>query len=123
MSLCSKAARLAVLVGVVAFVPSLSAGREADTRPAAPGGDGASGDRPTREPGAPRSTGPRGLRTKRLSPKQLQVWRRIAAIVLAEDGSGHPLYPTLHRLWNAVDTSGHVVHVGICEPASSPRFV
>ncbi len=52
-----------------------------------------------------------GLRTDRLSPKQLQAWNRIVAIVMANDGAGQPLHPTLRQLWDAVDTSNHVIHV------------
>lgn len=52
-----------------------------------------------------------GLRTDRLSPKQLQAWNRIVEIVRAEGRDHQPLHPTLRRLWDAVDTSGHVVSV------------
>lgn len=52
-----------------------------------------------------------GLRTDRLSPKQLQAWNTIVEIVMAEDRDGKPLHPTLRQLWEAVDTSGHVVYV------------
>jgi hypothetical protein len=94
MSLRSKTARLVVLVCAAAFVPVLSAGHEA----------------------AAKWSGRRGgLHTERLSPKQLQVWRQIVAIVMAEDGNGHPLHPTLRRLWDAVDGSGHVVYVDMAE--------
>jgi hypothetical protein len=51
------------------------------------------------------------LRTDRLSPKQLQDWKKIVEIVMAEDSNGQPLHPTLRQLWDAVDTSGHVVYV------------
>jgi hypothetical protein len=54
-----------------------------------------------------------GLRTDRLSPKQLRVWSKIVAIVMANDGAGHPLHPTLRQLWDTVDTSNHVIHVEI----------
>jgi hypothetical protein len=52
-----------------------------------------------------------GLRTDRLSPNELRAWNKIVEIVMAEDGRGQPLHPTLRQLWDAVDTSSHVVHV------------
>ena len=52
-----------------------------------------------------------GIRTDRLSSKKLPVWNSIVAIVMAEDRTGRPLHPTLRRLWDAVDTSGHAVYV------------
>jgi hypothetical protein len=81
-------------VSAAALVPALSNGDEAAAK--WPGGRG-------------------GLHTERLSPKQLEVWRQIAAIVMADDGNGNPLHPTLRRLWDAVDGSGHVVYVDMAE--------
>jgi hypothetical protein len=52
-----------------------------------------------------------GLRTDRLSPKQLQAWNKIVEIVMAEDRDGKALHPNLRQLWDAIDSSGHVVHV------------
>ena len=52
-----------------------------------------------------------GLRTDRLSRKQLQAWNKIVEIVLAEGGDHQPLHPTLRQLWDTVDRSGHVVYV------------
>ena len=53
------------------------------------------------------------LRTDGLSPRQLHAWNKIVEIVMAEDRDGRPLHPTLRELWDAVDTSSHVVHVEI----------
>jgi hypothetical protein len=59
-----------------------------------------------------------GLRTERLSPKQLKAWKKIVEIMMAEDTNGQPLHPTLRQLWDAVDTSGHVVYVEMPERKS-----
>ena len=70
--------------------------------------------------------GTRGLRTDRLSRKHLQVWNRIVEIVMADDRDGRPLHPALRQLWDAVDTSGHVVYVEMSDRKSSTtagRFV
>ncbi len=40
-----------------------------------------------------------GIRTDRLTPRQLQTWRSIERIVQAVDGSGRPLHPKLFSLW------------------------
>lgn len=37
-----------------------------------------------------------GIRTDRLSRRQLRTWRKIERIVFARDAAGGPLHPTLH---------------------------
>ena len=64
-----------------------------------------------------------GLRTDRLSPEQLHVWNKIVEIVMAEDGGGQPLHPTLRQLWDAVDTSRHVIHVEISERKGPRSYI
>src|SRR5213593_216737 len=59
---------------------------------------------------------PSGIRTDRLSPRQLRVWRAIEAIVFAKDGSGRLSHPKLHSLWQWAETSGHVIYVQLVEP-------
>ena len=54
---------------------------------------------------------PSGFRTDRLSGKQLRTWNRIVEIVMAEGDGGQPLHPMLRRLWDAVDTSHHAIHI------------
>jgi hypothetical protein len=66
---------------------------------------------------------PGGLRTDRLSPKQLHAWNKIVNVVMAEGRDGQPLYPTLRQLWDAVDTSGHVVHVEMSDRAGPRSYV
>jgi hypothetical protein len=75
--------------------------------------------------GVPQSLqkGPGAIRTDRLSSKQLRVWRRIVALVVAEDGNGQPLHPTLRQLWDDVDTSGHVVHIEMPERKGPPSYL
>ena len=51
------------------------------------------------------------LRTDRLSSKQLKAWNKIVEVVMADDRAGQPLHPTLRRLWDAVDSSGHLVYI------------
>jgi hypothetical protein len=64
-----------------------------------------------------------GIRTDRLSRKQLQVWRQIVAVVMAEDRSGQPLHPTLRQLWDAVDTSGHIVQIDMSGRKGPPSYL
>ena len=52
-----------------------------------------------------------GITTDRLSGRQARAWKRIVALALAVDPDGRPLHPTLHRLWQEVDCSGHVVQI------------
>lgn len=66
---------------------------------------------------AERETG--GLRTDRLSRKELKVWRKIEAVVMAEGPQGQPLHPTLRGLWEAVDSSGHAVYVELVRDKKS----
>ena len=52
-----------------------------------------------------------GITTDRLSGRQARAWKKIVALALAVDPDGRPLYPTLHRLWQEVDFSGHIVQI------------
>ena len=64
-----------------------------------------------------------GFRTDRLSRKELETWSEIVEIVTAEDGDGRPLHPTLRQLWDAVDTSGHALHIEMPDPKGLRSFV
>jgi hypothetical protein len=79
------------------------------------------------QPGPPRGPAPLGasggIRTERLSRKELTTWNSIVAIVMAESPAGQPLYPTLRALWDTVDTSGHVVYVEMRDPGAPPSYV
>ncbi len=57
-----------------------------------------------------------GIRTDRLTPRQLRVWESIKRIVYARDASGHILHPKLHSLWQWVDASGQVIYVEMRNP-------
>jgi hypothetical protein len=59
---------------------------------------------------------PPGIRTDRLSAKQLRVWKAIEAMVFAKDASGRLNHPKLHNLWRSVETSGNVIHVELPAP-------
>ncbi len=52
-----------------------------------------------------------GIRTDRLTPKQLRTWKEIVRIVQASDRAGQPLHPRLHILWQRVQSSGHAVFI------------
>jgi hypothetical protein len=54
---------------------------------------------------------PSGIRTDRLSPKQLRTWQSIRNIVSAEDRSGRPLHPRLYELWRSAQQSGHLIFI------------
>jgi hypothetical protein len=60
-----------------------------------------------------------GLRTDRLSRKELKTWAKIEAVVMAEDAQGQPWHPTLRGLWEAVDSSGHAVYVEVVRDGKS----
>jgi hypothetical protein len=64
-----------------------------------------------------------GIRTDRLSGKRLEAWRSIVAIVVAEDLAGRPLHPTLRRLWDTVEASGHAVYVELPDPKSRRSYI
>ena len=52
-----------------------------------------------------------GIRTDRLSPRQLRVWNSIREIVFAKDRANHLLHPRLHELWQSVERSGYLIFV------------
>ena len=52
-----------------------------------------------------------GIRTDLLARGELETWRAIVAIVMAEGPRGQPLHPTLRALWDSVAGSGHIVHI------------
>ncbi len=58
-----------------------------------------------------------GVRTDRLSPRQLQNWKKIQGIVSARDAAGRLLHPTLERLWRQVESSGHTIFIDMRAPA------
>ena len=56
-----------------------------------------------------------GVRTDRLSPRQLQNWKKIQGIVSARDAAGRLLHPTLGGLWQEVESSGHTIFIDMRE--------
>jgi hypothetical protein len=57
----------------------------------------------------------RGILTERLSPKRLELWRKIERIVFAVDVERQILHPVLHALWELVEMSGHTIYIEIRE--------
>jgi hypothetical protein len=56
-----------------------------------------------------------GILTDRLTRKQLEKWKNITQVALAENLDGKPLYPTLHHLWDWLNLSGHAVYIELPE--------
>jgi hypothetical protein len=54
-----------------------------------------------------------GIRTDRLSRRELRIWRKIERIVFARDTNGQSRHPTLERLWREVEWSGHSIFIEI----------
>jgi len=61
-----------------------------------------------------------GLITDRLSPKQLKRWEAIKRLALARGMNYQPLHPTLNRLWDWAENSGHVIYVELPGLDGSP---
>ena len=59
---------------------------------------------------------PTGIRTDRLTPRQLRTWRAIEGIALAKDASGQVANPRLYGFWQWAETSGYVIHVEFRDP-------
>ena len=49
--------------------------------------------------------------TDRLTGKDLRRWDAIKRLVFAEDIEGQPLHPTLRRLWDQLERSGHTIYI------------
>ena len=52
-----------------------------------------------------------GILTDRLTKSQLKAWESIVEIVLAEDGEGRPVHPTLYELYHQADASGYEIQI------------
>ena len=57
-----------------------------------------------------------GIRTDRLTPRQLRTWRAIEGIVLEKDAFGQIAHPRLYGLWQWAETSGRVIYVEFRDP-------
>jgi hypothetical protein len=64
------------------------------------------------------SVQPTGLITTRLSAKELEKWKAIEQVVFAEDANHQWMHPTLVRLWEWAETSGHAIYVEFFHPGS-----
>jgi hypothetical protein len=54
-----------------------------------------------------------GIQTDRLTKSQLKAWASILEVVLAKDGEGRPVCPTLHELYHQADTGSYEVQIEI----------
>lgn len=63
-----------------------------------------------------------GIRTDRLSARQLKIWRSIENIVKAHDGEARPLHPSLYGLWQKIATGKHVVYIEIFIPTNISTY-
>ena len=61
-----------------------------------------------------------GLITSRLSIKELEQWKEIERVVFAEDADRRPLYPTLRKMWEQIESSGHAVFIEIAGSTRIP---
>jgi hypothetical protein len=56
-------------------------------------------------------TAPRGIRTDRLKPGHLKIWKAIERIALEANRDGRPVRPTFHSLWQWAQKSRHTIYV------------
>ncbi len=63
-----------------------------------------------------------GIRTDRLTPRQLQTWRSIEQIVRAVDRTGRPLHPRLFSLWQWARTSGHAIYIELIDEKNPQTY-
>jgi hypothetical protein len=63
-----------------------------------------------------------GIRTDRLSPKQLQTWRSIEQVIQAVDRTGRPLHPRLFSLWQWAQTSGHTIYIELLDEKNTTTY-
>ncbi len=63
-----------------------------------------------------------GIRTDRLTPRQLKIWRSVERIVQAVDGSGRPLHPRLFGLWRWAQTSGHAIYIELIDEKNPQTY-
>lgn len=63
-----------------------------------------------------------GIRTDRLTTRQLQTWRSIEQIVQAVDRTGRPLHPRLFSLWQWARTSGHSIYIEMLDEKNPQTY-
>jgi len=54
---------------------------------------------------------PHGIRTDRLKPGHLKIWKAIERIALEVNRDGRPVRPTFHSLWQWAQKSRHTIYV------------
>lgn len=85
--------------GIIAFLMLLSLAESTAS--------GARGQDSTRVKRAPATN----IITDRLTSKDMRRWDAIRRIVFADDIEGQPLHPTLRRLWDQLEHSGHLIYI------------
>ncbi|HKX30855.1 MAG TPA: hypothetical protein VJ302_24405 [Blastocatellia bacterium] len=66
--------------------------------------------------GRPRFAVGSGLITDRMSSRQLKHWEGIKRLALALGDDYRPLHPTLYRLWEWAEQSGHAIYLELPDP-------
>ena len=56
-------------------------------------------------------TAPRGIRTDRLKPGHLTIWKAIERIALEVNRDGRPVRPTFYNLWQWAQKSRHAIYI------------
>jgi hypothetical protein len=60
-----------------------------------------------------------GIKTGRLTSKQLRTWKEIKKIAEAADEAGRPSHPRLHSLWQWAKGNGHAIVIDMKEVRGS----
>lgn len=67
-------------------------------------------------------TASEGIRTDRLTPRQLRTWRSVEQIIQAVDRAGRPLHPRLFSLWRWAQISGHAICIELLDDKNPPIY-
>lgn len=100
----SKLATATMALALMSLIPNLS-GHEAES--------GATRDD---------ASASEGIRTDRLTPRQLQIWRSIEQIVQSVDRIGRPLHPRLFSLWQWARTSRYAIFIEILDEKNPSTY-
>lgn len=60
-----------------------------------------------------------GIRTERISARNLPRWQAIERLVFVENASGQPLHPTLRSLYEWAEASGHSIYIELITESRS----
>jgi hypothetical protein len=62
-----------------------------------------------------------GIRTDRLKPGHLKLWRAVERIAMAADHEGRPVRPTLHSLWQWAGSSPRPIYVEMTDHSDAEQ--